>query len=96
MGASRTWIAVNALLAAMLACNVPAVQRPVQPPDLAGTITAQAMITALNTPGAHMPRLCSSTPPTEGAITRVKASNDPEIPRMPPISSRWTDLLMAL
>ena len=33
MGASRTWIAVNALLAAMLACNVPAVQRPVQPEE---------------------------------------------------------------
>src|SRR5512142_1190513 len=68
MGASHTWIAVNALLATMLACNVPAVQRPVQPPDLAGTITAQAMImlqpssTAISTAAAHFTELPSLTP----------------------------------
>jgi hypothetical protein len=44
MKAKRILIAVDALLVAILACNLPSSQSPLQQPDLAGTITAQAMI----------------------------------------------------
>ncbi len=44
MSTKRMLIAVNALLVAILACNLPVGQGPAQPPDLAGTITAQAML----------------------------------------------------
>src|SRR5512146_1574371 len=59
MSAKRMLLAVNALLVAILACNLPAGQNPAQPPDLAGTITAQALILmqSSNTP------VFTSTPP---------------------------------
>jgi hypothetical protein len=59
MRAKRTLLAVNALLVAILACNLPAGQNPAQSPNLAGTITAQALLLmeSSNTP------VLTSTPP---------------------------------
>ncbi len=62
MSAKRMLIALNALLAAILACNLPAGKGPAQSPDLAGTITAQAMILMQS---SHTPEPTATPPFTE-------------------------------
>ena len=65
------------LLIAIFACNVPANPSPLQPPDLAGTITAQAMVMvrSTNTPVfTAAPASTSSPVPTSTATAQPTAS----------------------
>ncbi len=82
MSAKRTWLALNALLVAVLACNLPAGQGPAQPPDLAGTITAQAMILmqSSNTPAS------TSTPPFTEVPSLTPTPSLSPTPTVPQVS----------
>lgn len=82
MNAKRTWIALNLLLVAILACNLPAGnQSAAQPPDLAGTITAQAMILlqTSNTPNFTPTPALTETPTLTPTATITATPTVPEV-----------------
>lgn len=75
MKGRRTLIAVNALLVAILACSLPAGPPPAPSPDLAGTITPQAMalpqasLTPVSTFAPALTDVSSLTPAPTGSPT---------------------------
>ncbi len=83
MKAKRTLIALNALLAAILACNLPSSQRPVQPPGQESTATpANVVLEASDTPTVAITETPSLTPtitltptPTIPQVTVTSATN---------------------
>lgn len=81
MKAKRTLIAVNALLVAILACNLPSNQSVAQPPDLAGTITAQAMILleSSNTPTFTSLPAFTETPSLTPTVTLTPTPSVPQV-----------------
>ncbi len=87
MKATRALIALNVLLAAALACNMPGGQSPAQGPDLAGTITAQAMI-ILQSNGTPVPAdaaIFTDTPAitdTPSATPTITLTPTPSVPEV--------------
>ncbi len=74
MKATRTWIAVNALIVAILACNLPSSQNPAQPPGPAATDTpAMIVLEASNTPAF------TETPSLTPTITLTPTPSVPEV-----------------
>lgn len=74
MRAKRTLIAVNALLVAILACNLPAAQNPAQPPAAASTDTpAGVVLESSATPAA------TETPSLTPTITLTPTPSVPEV-----------------
>lgn len=81
MRSKPTLIALNALLAAILACNLPSAQSPVRPPDLAGTITAQAIILyqSSNTPSFTSTPELTATPSLTPTVTLTSTPSVPQV-----------------
>ncbi len=74
MKAKRTLIAVNALLVAILACNLPSTQHPAQQPGIAGTDTpAMIALEASDTPAV------TDTPSLTPTITLTPTPSVPEV-----------------
>jgi hypothetical protein len=81
MKAKRTMLAVDALLVGILACNLPRIQSIAQPPDLAGTITAQAVILlqSSNTPVFTSTPVFTDTPLMTPTTTLTPTPSVPEV-----------------
>ncbi len=74
MKAKRTLIAVNALIIAILACNLPTSQNPVQPPGPAGSDTPEMVVLeASDTPAF------TETPSLTPTITLTPTPSVPEV-----------------
>ena len=87
MNVKRTLVAMIILLAAMLACNMPGAQGSTQAPDLAGTITAQAVVISQSNgtpafadapPVASEPTL-TETPTLTPTVTLTATPSVPEV-----------------
>lgn len=81
MKAKRTLIALNLLLAAILACNLPAGQSPAQVPDLAATITALSNVSldVSDTPAAPPAAAFTETPSLTPTITLTPTPTIPQV-----------------
>lgn len=85
MKAKRTLIAVNALLAGILACNMPSAgqnpQQQPQQPDLAGTITAQALVLNQQQVGTPVPATQAFTevPSLTPTVTLTPTPSVPQV-----------------
>jgi hypothetical protein len=79
MNAKRKWIAAYALLVAILSCNLPGT--PSQSPDLAGTITAQAVVLLQvnNTPASTATPAFTHIPPIQPTDAFTPT---PSVPRL--------------
>lgn len=74
MKAKRTLIAVNALLVAILACNLPSAQNPAQPPAAAASETpAMVVLVSSDTPAV------TETPSLTPTITLTPTPSVPEV-----------------
>ena len=75
MKANRILIALNALLIAILACNLPSAQNPVKPPEPAGPNTDQApvVLVVTGTPGP------TETPSLTPTITLTPTPQVPQV-----------------